>query len=342
AQGAQGPTGTDGVTGVTGATGYIGNRGATGPAGGVGLTGPQGPTGDSPVAHTGDTGYQGEIGVSGVTGRAGGTGPTGPAGDTGPAGPAGITGPAGAAGPTGPGGGASGAAAGPTGPAGATGGLGATGPVGPSKTRIVTVTGPLGNGDGNTTTVTGSCGSGTIIGVGHTADGVYAALQSINYTNNQRDADVTYRRVKTGDSAGTITAKLVCLVECANDSHCGVSTPFCRRQTGVCFAGWQNQTTFGSAGSGSSQFSNPGGIAVSVDGLTAWVADESNSRISVWTRPDTGANKTAWTNQTTFGSDGTGSSQFSRPYGVVVSADGLTAWVADYKNNRISVWTAIG
>jgi DNA-binding beta-propeller fold protein YncE len=100
---------------------------------------------------------------------------------------------------------------------------------------------------------------------------------------------------------------------------------------------WTNQTTFGTMGAGASNFNNPRGVAVSTDGLTAWVADGRNNRISVWTRPTAGS--TAWTNQTTFGTDGVGASNFSTPYGVYASADGLTTYVADYSNNRISIWT---
>jgi DNA-binding beta-propeller fold protein YncE len=100
---------------------------------------------------------------------------------------------------------------------------------------------------------------------------------------------------------------------------------------------WTNQTTFGTRGSGPSNFASPTGVAVSADGLTAWISDQSYNRISVWTRPSAGS--TAWTNQTTFGTQGSGPSNFLYPSGVAVSADGLTAWIADIYNNRMSVWT---
>lgn len=100
---------------------------------------------------------------------------------------------------------------------------------------------------------------------------------------------------------------------------------------------WANQTSFGSHGSGPSQFSYLIGVAVALDGLTVWVVEAGNHRISVWTRPE--ASSTAWTNQTTFGSEGSGTSQFSSPNGGTVSPDGLTAWVADSGNARISVWS---
>jgi DNA-binding beta-propeller fold protein YncE len=99
---------------------------------------------------------------------------------------------------------------------------------------------------------------------------------------------------------------------------------------------WTNQTTFGSFGDGPSQFSFPSGVAVSADMLTVWVTDTNNTRISVWTRPD--ASSTTWSNATTFGSFGSGASQFANPTGVAVAPDLLTVWVADSGNNRVSVW----
>ncbi|MEZ4561389.1 MAG: beta-propeller fold lactonase family protein [Thermomicrobiales bacterium] len=100
---------------------------------------------------------------------------------------------------------------------------------------------------------------------------------------------------------------------------------------------WANQATFGTSGAGPDQLQRPMGVAISADGLTAWVGDKGNDRVSVWTRQDTGS--TNWTNHTTFGTKGIGPSRFQRPMGVTVSADGLKIWVADYWNNRISVWT---
>jgi DNA-binding beta-propeller fold protein YncE len=99
---------------------------------------------------------------------------------------------------------------------------------------------------------------------------------------------------------------------------------------------WTYQSVIGSKGSTASQFINPSDVAVSADGLSMWVADAGNDRISVWTRPDTA---TEWANQITFGSTGTDANQFLYPNGLAVSPDGLTVWVADLANYRISVWT---
>jgi DNA-binding beta-propeller fold protein YncE len=108
--------------------------------------------------------------------------------------------------------------------------------------------------------------------------------------------------------------------------------------TGGDATNWTNQTTFGDRdGPGPGQFTNPAGVALSVDGLTVAVADPGNNRISVWTR--TTATGTDWTPQTTFGSQGSDPNQFSGPRGVALSVDGRTAVIADLNNNRISVWT---
>jgi sugar lactone lactonase YvrE len=121
-----------------------------------------------------------------------------------------------------------------------------------------------------------------------------------------------------------------------NNSRISVWT---RPNTTTDATNWTNQTTFGTDGDGPSNLANPNNVFVSADGLTAWVADYGNNRISVWTRPNTTTSATSWTNQTTFGSTGSGPSEFDYPAGVVASTDGLTVWVADLDNNRISVWT---
>lgn len=99
---------------------------------------------------------------------------------------------------------------------------------------------------------------------------------------------------------------------------------------------WTNRTTFGSFGTGPGEFFGPHRVAVAPDGLTAWITDGSNRRVSVWTRPSAGS--TAWTNQALFGSFGTGPSNFSNPDGIAVTPDGLTTLVADLGLHRVSVW----
>ncbi|MFM9105830.1 MAG: sulfatase-like hydrolase/transferase [Chloroflexota bacterium] len=100
---------------------------------------------------------------------------------------------------------------------------------------------------------------------------------------------------------------------------------------------WTAQTTFGSDGSATNQLKTPFGVRIAPDGLSAYVADFSNNRISVWTR--TTATGTDWTNQTTFGTDGSGASNLKQPNDLYLSSDGLTMWIADLGNNRVSIWT---
>jgi DNA-binding beta-propeller fold protein YncE len=100
---------------------------------------------------------------------------------------------------------------------------------------------------------------------------------------------------------------------------------------------WAHQTTFGSTGTGASEFRWPEAVAISDDGKTALIADTINDRISVWTRSSNSS--TDWTNQTTFGSSGYGPGELDQPEDVFVSGDGLTAYIADTANNRMSVWT---
>jgi uncharacterized protein YjbI with pentapeptide repeats/DNA-binding beta-propeller fold protein YncE len=104
---------------------------------------------------------------------------------------------------------------------------------------------------------------------------------------------------------------------------------------------WENEAFFGSRGSGPGQFDLPYGVAVSDDGLTAFVSDQGSvqsqqgSRISVWRKQPDGS----WTNPFSLGS-GTGdeADQFRFPTGVAVSGDGRTLWVVDTGNDRVSVW----
>jgi len=99
---------------------------------------------------------------------------------------------------------------------------------------------------------------------------------------------------------------------------------------------WSAAGTFGSAGALPNQFANPTGVALSGDGLTAWIADNGNTRIDVWVRPSSASS--SWALATTFGTAGTGLDQFRAPSGVAVSRDLLTVWASDLMNNRVSVW----
>jgi hypothetical protein len=100
---------------------------------------------------------------------------------------------------------------------------------------------------------------------------------------------------------------------------------------------WTNATNFGSTGSGADQFNSATGVAVSADGLTLWVADSDNYRVSAWSRPDAGS--TDWSPLLTFGTSGLTPGFFKRPNGLFLAADGQTIWVADEGNSFVSEWS---
>ncbi|MFM9107196.1 MAG: hypothetical protein ACKOWF_10930 [Chloroflexota bacterium] len=102
---------------------------------------------------------------------------------------------------------------------------------------------------------------------------------------------------------------------------------------------WSYATSFGSAGSGTGQFATPSGMAIAPNGLTIWVADKSNNRVQVWSRPSLAS--LSWTYLTAFGTIGSGNGQFSGPYAVTASNGGGYVYVADTGNNRVSVWVAV-
>jgi sugar lactone lactonase YvrE len=103
---------------------------------------------------------------------------------------------------------------------------------------------------------------------------------------------------------------------------------------------WTEQASFGSDGSGPENMKAMRGIAISPEGLTVWVADSGNARISVWTRPD--AASTAWTHAYMIGDSGP--NRFTLPYGLVASCDTLTLYASDLvfsalPTSRVMVWT---
>jgi DNA-binding beta-propeller fold protein YncE len=78
-------------------------------------------------------------------------------------------------------------------------------------------------------------------------------------------------------------------------------------------------------------------VALSPDGLTLWGTQVNRGYVLVWTR--TSSSSTTWTSRGRFGKSGTGANSFTNPMGIAVSADTLNVWVADFYNERISVWT---
>jgi DNA-binding beta-propeller fold protein YncE len=99
---------------------------------------------------------------------------------------------------------------------------------------------------------------------------------------------------------------------------------------------WRRMTSFGTFGKEPAQLRFPKGIAVSPDGLTAYVADSSNNRISIWMRSNTRG--TDWRHVSNFGGHGRGPTQLHHPTGIALSGDGREMLIADSDNHRISVW----
>ncbi|MFT4038868.1 MAG: hypothetical protein QM692_11860 [Thermomicrobiales bacterium] len=99
---------------------------------------------------------------------------------------------------------------------------------------------------------------------------------------------------------------------------------------------WAPFTTIGSPGSGPGGLAFPTGVAISPDAHTIWIADATNNRIAVWS--DTSG---IWMPLTTFGglASGSASNRFNLPFDVAITADGLSAAIADFGNNRVSIWT---
>ena len=85
------------------------------------------------------------------------------------------------------------------------------------------------------------------------------------------------------------------------------------------------QNSFGSAGSGNGQFSNPFGVAVGPTG-TVYVTDEGNNRVEVF--------NSSGVFQSSFGSAGPGNGQFFGPGGIAVAPTGMV-YVTDVGNTRV-------
>ena len=101
-------------------------------------------------------------------------------------------------------------------------------------------------------------------------------------------------------------------------------------------------TTLAGSGSGAfadgtgdaASFKAPTGVAVPPDGETLYVADRHNHRIRAIV-VDTGVTTTLAGSRAATFADGTGTSaSFRSPYGVAVSPDGETVYVADSSNQR--------
>jgi YD repeat-containing protein len=89
---------------------------------------------------------------------------------------------------------------------------------------------------------------------------------------------------------------------------------------------------FGTAGTGTTQFKAPRGVAVDAKG-NVWVADTGNNRIQEFSA------KGEFIRQ--FGSAGAGNGQFNAPHQIAIDAK-EDVWVADSGNNRVQEFSSTG
>lgn len=99
---------------------------------------------------------------------------------------------------------------------------------------------------------------------------------------------------------------------------------------------WKSKQSIGSQGSGDNQLNGPNKVAITADGLELYVADASNHRIAIWNRNVPGSTEWMWSGSV--GSEGSAADQLQFPAGHCLSANGLELFIADYNNNRISIW----
>ncbi|MFM9105425.1 MAG: beta-propeller fold lactonase family protein [Chloroflexota bacterium] len=97
---------------------------------------------------------------------------------------------------------------------------------------------------------------------------------------------------------------------------------------------WSNTDTFGfGPGASAQEFDVPTGVWAAADGRTVWVTDR-NDHVSVWN-----GSPGAMGPNSAFGSGpGANRRRLNGPWDVALTADGLTAFVTDRGNNRVSVW----
>ena len=105
---------------------------------------------------------------------------------------------------------------------------------------------------------------------------------------------------------------------------------------------WTGVGVFGSAGTNLGEFTFIRGLALSPDGLTLAVSDGESftgppCSVQIFSRPSTSSD--AWTAEARFGSYGNSTSQLDGPWNLTFSADGLTLYIPDEGNHRISVWS---
>ncbi len=86
-------------------------------------------------------------------------------------------------------------------------------------------------------------------------------------------------------------------------------------------------------------FNSPNSVTLAPNQLELYVADYVMNKIIVWKRTDINSQ---WVPSTSFGSSGSENDQFSSPESSAISPDGSKLYVADYSNNRVTIWTRSG
>lgn len=101
---------------------------------------------------------------------------------------------------------------------------------------------------------------------------------------------------------------------------------------------WNYAYLFGAEGSNPNEFGKAVDLTLSVSGQAAYIADAVNQRVAIWTRPS--ASSPTWSyNSAIEGYVGPPAVPDPVAWGIAVSQDELTAWIAEGPNNFISVWT---
>ncbi|MFM9108013.1 MAG: hypothetical protein ACKOWF_15095 [Chloroflexota bacterium] len=105
---------------------------------------------------------------------------------------------------------------------------------------------------------------------------------------------------------------------------------------------WTLQSTIAGLTSGSTpnKLNNPRGVWATEDGLRAFIVDRDNYRVVIWSRPS--LTSTTWSVDTILGSgtEGSGAGEFDWSRQIYSPDDGLTLYIADGENSRITIWEA--
>jgi hypothetical protein len=193
-------------------------------------------------------------------------------------------------------------------------------------------------GDGTADSVYGVAitanGLNVFAGINATAAGGFAYPESVMLFQRTSTTSTTWTRATTFSAGGPCSGlrlsddEQVIYVAINTTNKVNIFT------RGASITNWTLSNTLSISG-----LSGPRGVGISSDQLTLAVIEQGANRVSIYSRPNA-LNTTPWTLQTTVGAGtaGSASNQFNSPRGGDLSPDGLTLYVADTNNDRISVW----